>query len=82
MRKACKSLAESIATEPGLLWAICAENARKGEAGGIDLFGDQASAEADLAMHTARLPSFGVQNIRGRLSNVSASLSAVDRAPL
>ena len=82
MAKAYRGLAESIAAEPGLLWKIRTENPRTGEAGGIYLFSDQASAEAYLAMHTARLQSFGVQNIRGRVFDVNAPLSAIDRAPL
>ena len=82
MSAAYADLATSISNEPGLLWKIWTENPRTGEAGGIYLFSDQASAEAYLAMHTARLQSFGVQNIRGRVFDVNAPLSAIDRAPL
>lgn len=82
MVNAYQGLAESIAGEPGLLWKIWTENAQTGEAGGVYLFTDRASAEAYLAMHTARLQSFGVQSIRGRVFDVNAPLSAIDRAPL
>ena len=60
MSEAMKGLAESIAHEPGLLWKIWTEDEANGEAGGIYLFVDRASADAYLHMHRARLLGFGI----------------------
>ena len=81
-RRESATLAESIAQEPGLIWKIWTENAATHEAGGIYLFTDRASAEAYLAMHTARLKGFGVPQVNGKLFDVNTELSAIDRAPL
>jgi hypothetical protein len=82
MSEGMKGLAESIASEPGLLWKIWTENAETREAGGIYLFAERASAEAYLAMHRARLEGFGVLQVNAKLFDVNAELSAIDRAPL
>ena len=82
MSEAMRDLAESIAKEPGLIWKIWTENPLTQEAGGIYLFADRASAEAYLAMHTARLNSFGITPVNGKIFDVNGALSAVDRAPL
>ena len=82
MTAALRGLAESIANEPGLIWKIWTENQATGEAGGIYLFKDVPSAEAYLAMHTARLMSFGVQRVNGKIFEVNDALSLIDRAPL
>ena len=58
-------LAESINLEPGFIWKIWTESPATGEAGGIYLFADRASAEAYLAMYTARLKSFGITPVNG-----------------
>ncbi len=58
MSETMQGLAESIANEPGLLWKIWTENEASGEAGGIYLFIDRASADAYLTMHRARLLGF------------------------
>lgn len=82
MAAALRGLAESIAQEPGLLWKLWTENPATGEAGGIYLFEDAASAEAYLAMHSARLKSFGVPQVNGKIFQVNEALSRLDRAPL
>lgn len=82
MSEAMASLAQSIAHELGLLWKIWTENAETAEAGGIYLFSDRPSAEAYLAMHSARLKSFGVPQVNAKLFDVNDSLSLIDRAPL
>jgi hypothetical protein len=82
MSATMRGLAESIAQEPGLLWKIWTENPETGEAGGIYLFVDRPSAEAYLAMHTARLVGFGVPDVNAKLFEVNRELSAIDRAPL
>ena len=82
MTEALRGLAESIAEEPGLIWKIWTENPTTAEAGGIYLFVDRASAEAYLAMHTARLTGFGIPRVNGKIFDVNPALSAIDRAPL
>lgn len=82
MTEALRGLAASIADEPGLIWKIWTENAATSEAGGIYLFADRPSAEAYLAMHTARLKDFGIPSVNGKIFDVNGELSAIDRAPL
>ena len=82
MSAALRDLATSIAQEPGLIWKIWTENPASAAAGGIYLFSDRASAEAYLAMHTARLKGFGIPEVNGKIFDVNPALSAIDRAPL
>lgn len=82
MTKAMEDLARSIAEEPGLLWKIWTENEAAGEAGGVYLFKDIASAEAYLAMHTARLKGFGIPHVNGKIFAVNEVLSQMDRGPV
>lgn len=82
MASTLRSLAESIAKEPGLIWKLWTENPAAGEAGGIYLFADLPSAEAYLAMHTTRLTSLGVATVNGKIFAVNEALSLIDRAPL
>ena len=82
MTRALDGLARDIAGEPGLIWKIWTENPATAEAGGIYLFADRASAEAYLAMHTARLTGFGIPRVNGKIFDVNPALSAIDRAPL
>ncbi|XDZ51338.1 monooxygenase [Neisseriaceae bacterium CLB008] len=77
MSAAFKELAQSIATEPGMIWKIWTENAATQEAGGVYLFADLASLERYLSMHTARLTSFGVTGIRSKIFDVNEPLSAL-----
>ena len=80
MSEAFQALAESINQEQGLRWKIWTENAETQEAGGIYLFDEQKHAEQYLKMHTARLESFGVKDIRGKIFEVNAALSANNQA--
>ena len=82
MAAGMKELASSIAQEPGLLWKIWTEDEANGEAGGIYLFVDRASADAYLHMHRARLLGFGIAHVNAKLFDVNTTLSAIDRAPL
>lgn len=82
MTTTLQGLAESIAQEPGLLWKIWTENPETNEAGGIYLFTDRPSADAYLAMHTARLIEAGVTQVNAKLFAVNRELSKIDRAPL
>ncbi|MCC7337441.1 MAG: monooxygenase [Pirellulaceae bacterium] len=82
MTDAMEDLARSIAEEPRLLWKIWTENEAAGEAGGIYLFKDLASAEVYLAMHTARLKGFGIPHVNGKIFAVNETLSQIDRGPV
>ena len=82
MTEAMEGLARSIAEEPGLLWKIWTENEAAGEAGGIYLFKDIPSAEAYLAMHTARLKGFGIPHVNGKIFAVNEALSQIDHGPV
>lgn len=82
MTNALRELAEEIAATPGLHWKLWTENAATGEAGGIYLFGDEASARAYAEMHTARLAGFGIAPVRAKIFDVNADLSRVTRAPV
>ncbi|WP_042348319.1 monooxygenase [Bacillus massiliigorillae] len=75
MSEAYAELADHLAKTPGLIWKIWTENAETKEAGGIYLFTDQESAKAYLKEHTARLESFGIQNIRGKIFEINETLS-------
>lgn len=81
MSAALGELAQSIAGEPGLLWKIWTENAAERQAGGIYLFTDRASAEAYRDMHSARLASFGIGDIRARLFDINPELTHITRGP-
>jgi hypothetical protein len=82
MTEAMRGLAASIAGEPGLIWKIWTEQPARNEAGGIYLFTDEASAQAYLTMHAARLAGFGVPQVNAKLFEVNDALSLLDRAPL
>lgn len=82
MHHAMHALAESIIEEPGLIWKIWTENPHIKEAGGIYLFSDQASAQAYLDMHSARLTASGVQGIRAKLFEANQPLSQICKGPL
>ncbi|NLY33682.1 MAG: monooxygenase [Alcaligenaceae bacterium] len=82
MSKAMNDLARSIAQEPGLIWKIWTENESANEAGGIYLFQDKPSALAYLEMHTARLKSFGIPQVNGKIFAVNDDLSRIDNAPV
>lgn len=82
MANALRGLAESISQEPGLQWKIWTENPATGEAGGIYLFSDLASARAYLAMHSQRLKGYGVPAVNAKIFQVNEALSRIDRAPL
>ena len=82
MTEAMDGLARSIAEEPGLIWKIWTQSEQAQEAGGIYFFQDEASAKAYLEMHTARLNSFGISGVNGKLFAVTEALSKIDRAPI
>ncbi|WP_322853575.1 monooxygenase [Acinetobacter sp. ANC 4648] len=80
MTSAFKTLAESINHEAGMLWKIWTENSETQEAGGIYLFDTQENAQKYLKMHTARLESFGLSNIRSKFFKIDNALSTLNHA--
>lgn len=78
-----RQLAASIAAgTPGLLWKIWTEDPAGGRAGGLYAFATRAEAEAYAAMHEGRVRARGATDIRARIWDVNADLSAVTRGPL
>ena len=82
MSEAYRDLAQSITGEPGFLWKIWTESEENREAGGIYLFETKQHAEDYLAMHTARLQSFGITGIRGRIFDVNGPLTEMTSGPV
>lgn len=76
-----KGLAESINNEPGMIWKIWTESESKRLGGGVYLFADEASAQAYLEMHTARLKEMGISDVRGLIFDVNQTLSKINHAP-
>ncbi|GAA3715914.1 monooxygenase [Streptomyces tremellae] len=79
MAEAYSELAHSIAGESGLVWKLWTENPEAGEAGGVYLFSTREDAQAYLDKHTARLSSWGTEDIRGRVFRVNPALSRITR---
>ncbi len=77
--EALRGLAESITGEPGLIWKAWTENEEEGIAGGIYYFKDEPSALAYKDMHSARLASFGIKDIRAKVFDVNEGLSEITR---
>ena len=81
MAQGFEELAASINDEPGFLWKIWTENQNTQEAGGIYLFDSEANARAYLEKHTARLNSFGITGINGKIFDVNEALSSLNNGP-
>ncbi|WP_286229869.1 monooxygenase [Neobacillus mesonae] len=82
MSKAFVDLAKSINDEPGVIWKIWTENAEAKESGGVYLFETKEDAEKYLTMHSARLESFGITDIRGKIFAVNEALSLINHGPI
>jgi len=63
-RKLCKSVAQTIADVPGLLWKVWLLNEQDGEAGGIYLFQNEQSLTAYLACQIIGEPRTVARNQR------------------
>lgn len=81
MSNALKELAETINNEPGMIWKLWTENEKVQQAGGVYLFESEATAQAYLTMHTARLQGMGIGTVRGKTFNVNEALSAINLGP-
>ncbi|MFJ7980989.1 monooxygenase [Lysinibacillus xylanilyticus] len=82
MSEAFVDLAKSINEEPGMIWKIWTENAETKEAGGVYLFETKTDAERYLTMHSERLASFGITDIRVKIFEVNEVLSTINNAPI
>jgi hypothetical protein len=82
MAEALKGLAHSITEEPGFIWKIWTENESAREAGGIYLFENEATANAYLDMHTARLKDLGISEINAKIFDANEDLSKITAGPL
>lgn len=82
MANSFQDLARSINDEEGVIWKIWTENEETKESGGVYLFKTIESAEKYLTMHTARLTSFGIKDIRGKIFKVNEALSAINHGPI
>ncbi|GHI00020.1 monooxygenase [Neobacillus kokaensis] len=82
MSEAFVDLAKSINDEPGVIWKIWTENAEAKESGGVYLFETKEDAENYLTMHSARLTSFGITDIRGKIFAVNEALSLINHGPV
>jgi len=75
-------LAESINNEPGIIWKIWTESKKDKLGGGIYLFENEASAQAYLKMHTARLKGMGVAEVRAQIFDINIPLSTINQSPV
>ncbi|WP_281222691.1 monooxygenase [Photobacterium sanguinicancri] len=82
MATALVGLAESINQEPGMIWKIWTESAQDKLGGGIYLFEDEATAQAYLAMHSARLQQMGVNDVRGVIFDINEQLTSINKGPM
>ena len=81
MNDALKELAATINNEPGMIWKLWTENEKTQQAGGVYLFESEETAQAYLEMHTARLTTMGIPDVRGQVFNINESLSAINQGP-
>ena len=77
-----KELAESINHEPGFIWKVWTENRQNQEAGGIYLFENEATALAYVEKHTARLKSFGVDEVIYKMFDINEPLTLINHGKI
>ncbi|MFJ8262560.1 monooxygenase [Rummeliibacillus sp. NPDC094406] len=82
MAKEFEGLARSINDEEGTVWKIWTENTDTKEAGGIYLFDKKNNAEKYLEMHSKRLSSFGITQIRGKIFEINKTLTNINNGPI
>lgn len=82
MSQEFSELAKSINEEPGMIWKIWTEDAANKEAGGVYLFETKESAQAYLDMHSKRLTSFGITDIRGKIFEINVPLTMINHGPI
>ncbi|ELB2759528.1 monooxygenase [Vibrio alginolyticus] len=82
MSNALVDLAKSINQEPGMIWKIWTESEKDKLGGGIYLFEDEATAQAYLEMHAARLRKMGVVEVRGQIFDINVPLTTLNQGPI
>ncbi len=75
-------LAQSINQEPGMIWKIWTESEKDKLGGGIYLFEYEATAQAYLEMHAARLRKMGVVEVRGQIFDINLPLTTINQGPI
>lgn len=75
-------LAADIAGQDGLIWKAWTEDPQRQVAGGVYLFADEASAQAYVKKHTARLAGFGITDITATSYQVNEGLSLINHCVL
>ena len=77
-----KELAESINHEPGFIWKVWTESRQNQEAGGIYLFENKATALAYVEKHTARLKSFGIDEVIYKMFDINEALTQINHGKI
>lgn len=75
-----RGLANDIAAEDGLIWKIWLEDRDIGQAGGIYLFQDAATAARYREKHERRLSAMGLTGVVANAYSVNAELSVLTLA--
>lgn len=65
-----------------MTWKTWTESEKDKLGGGIYLFEDEATAQAYLEMHTARLKQMGVEEVRGQILDINTPLSNINQGPI
>ncbi len=74
-----RELAESINQEPGFIWKVWTESEKNQEAGGIYLFENEETALAYVEKHSARLKTFGINEVIYKIFDINEPLTLVNR---
>ena len=77
-----KELAESINHEPGFIWKVWTESRQNQEAGGIYLFENKATALSYVENHTARLKSFGIDEVIYKMFDINEALTQINHGKI
>lgn len=65
-----------------MIWKVWTEDSATKEAGSVYLFETKETAQIHLKMRSAKLPSFGIQDIRGKIYAVNVPLSLINNGPI
>lgn len=77
LTETAQDLAKSITQEEGFIAKIWTENLQTGDAGGLYLFENEASALKYAKMHSARAVQMGGVNPRFKIFTVNKTLSGI-----
>ncbi|RDW21865.1 monooxygenase [Oceanobacillus arenosus] len=82
MAEAFTDLAKSINEEDGFMWKIWTENPEANEAGGIYIFETKETADKYLEMHSKRLASLGITDVKAKIFAINSKLTGITRGPV